>query len=195
MIASAVAHLARELNQGLKRQLGGGEEWVVLSDLAQPDGTPAPNSNEKLAMFLVSVLQDPVAGRSDRHVTSGAGTAGFGGRAAVSNPALNLNLLVMCAANFSGNNYPEALKLLTHTMAFFQSRPVFDARNTPDLDRGIERLVVTLEDLSVNDLANLWGVLGGRYVPSALYRVRMVTIDGEKLVDQVPLVRQTGVAR
>ena len=83
----------------------------------------------------------------------------------------------MVAAHFSAANYPEALKILSKVVEFFQARPVFDHHNSPSLDRGIHKLVIDIENLSLSDQALLWGSLGGRYLPSVLYRIRMVAID------------------
>ena len=50
------------------------------------------------------------------------------------------------------------------------------------------KLVNQGENLSIADLGNLWGVLGGRYVPSVLMRARMVVIDSSQLTAQIPAV-------
>ena len=44
------------------------------------------------------------------------------------------------------------------------------------------------ENLTIADLGNLWGVLGGRYVPSVLMRARMVVIDASQITQQIPAV-------
>jgi hypothetical protein len=66
-------------------------------------------------------------------------------------------------------------------VAFFQAHPVFDHQNSPDLDQGIDRLVLELEPLSLTDLSNLGGILGGRYVPSVLYRARMISNHSDSI--------------
>jgi len=104
---------------------------------------------------------------------------------------VHLNLLVMFAANVGGATYREALKLIEHTIRFFQSRSVFTPLNTPGWIRGSISLTLEIENLSTTDLSNLWGVMGGRYVPSVLYRVRLIEIDGEELQAQPRRVSRT----
>ena len=65
-------------------------------------------------------------------------------------------------------------------------QPVFDKHSTPDLDSRIDKLVLDIENLNIQDLSNLWGLLGGRYLPSVYYRVRMVTIHPDNVVAQLP---------
>ena len=185
MIAAAIGQIAKELNAALRRQFGDGEDLVVVSALVGSDGAVAPQAVDKLAVFLVNIERETVAGRSSRW--TGTGSTG-GDRVAISAAPVNLNLLVMFAANFNGSNYPEALKLISHTLAFFQGRPVLNHHNTPELASDIERLVLEIEDLNATDLSNLWGVLGGRYLPSVLYRVRLITVDSGTLADQAPRI-------
>jgi hypothetical protein len=47
---------------------------------------------------------------------------------------------------------------------------------------------VEIENLSIAELSNLWGILGSRYLPSMVYRLRMVVIDQQQVVEQTPRV-------
>ncbi len=179
MIAAALGLIASQLNETLRRSLRSVEDPLVLSNLIESDGSSVPLAANKLAMFLVNVERE-IASRSPGRVDSGTGRLGFQA------PPLHVNLLLMFAANFSGPNYPEALKLISATLAFFQSRPVFDHGNSPELDRDIEKLVLELEPLNIADMGNIWGILGGHYVPSVMYRLRMITIAPEGIGAQVP---------
>jgi hypothetical protein len=190
MIAAAITQIAKELNQWLRRGLETSEDLVVVSNLVGVDGTVVPQATDRLVVFLVNVERDPALARAPARQVVGLGRIGTG------LPPVHLNLLVMFAANFSGSNYPEALKLISNTVAFFQSRPVFDHHNTPGLDRDIDRLVLELEDLNTTDLTNLWGMLTGHYLPSVLYRVRLLQIDSAHLADQLPpVLRPAGAVR
>jgi hypothetical protein len=174
VIAAAMGVIARQLNEGLRRGLQLDEDPVVLSSLVDSDGRTAAHTTNKLACFLVNIEPD-LALRSPGQVDFS------GGRVGVKPPPVNLNLRVMFAANFNGANYPEALKLVDGVVAFFQAHPVFDHQNSPDLDQGIDRLVLELEPLSLTDLSNLWGILGGRYVPSVVYRARMISNHADSI--------------
>ncbi|WP_293905392.1 DUF4255 domain-containing protein [Phenylobacterium sp.] len=181
MIAAAITRVARELNQALKRNAQSTEDLVVVSNLLEADGTVVPQSVDKLVAFLVNIEREPSPRRTPDHIPGA-------GRTAVVQPPIFLNLMVMFVANFSGAKYPEALKAISGAAAFFQGQPVFDHQNTPDLDPGIERLSLEIENLSIADLGNMWGVLGGRYLPSLLYRMRMVVIDSSRIEAQAPQV-------
>ncbi len=183
VINAAISHLANQLNQFLKRSFGLTEDIVTVSNIVEPDGSIAPNVNNKLVMLLTNIERDTVPFRKPSSNASG------NARSPISVPPLYLNLYVMVAANFSGKNYPEALKLISNTISFFQRQPVFDRNSTPDLDQRIEKLILDMENLKIQDLSNVWGLLGGKYLPSVLYKVRMVTFDAADIVGQVPTLQ------
>jgi len=188
MIDAAIGQIASQLNQALKRAYPGGEDLVVLSNLCEQDGNVAKNVDNKLVVFLVNIEREAVPCQSTR-------SGGTGSRFAFGNEPVHLNLMVMFAANFSSGNYPDALKLIASTVSFFQGRSVFDHQNTPELDTRIAKLALEIENLSLPDLSNLWGVLSGKYLPSVLYRLRMVSIDADQVSSLAPRVArpETGV--
>lgn len=180
MIDIALQHVASQLNDALRRRFGVPEELAVLSGLQETDGGAVPDVANKLAVFLVNVERDTLP------VRQGA-ASGFGRLVGTRAPVF-LNLLVMFAANFSGSNYREALKLLSATVGFFQAHPVFDRSSSPGLDPRLEHMTLEIENLNTAELSNLWGILGSRYLPSVLYRIRMVTIDEGQVTAQSPRV-------
>ena len=112
-------------------------------------------------------------------------------RSTVSNPPIYVNLYLMFASYFSGSNYQEGLKFISNTIHYLQGQSVFDQHNSPQLDPNINKLVMDIHNLDITDLSNLWGVLSGKYLPSVLYKVRMVTVDTNAVKDQVPAITKT----
>ena len=185
MIDSAINQVASQLNQALQRQFMVAEDLVVVCNLHEQDGTVATQVANKVAAFLVNIEREAVPSWP----AAGQGVS----RVALRHAPVHLNLMVMFAANFGGGNYPEALKFLSSTVSFFQGRPLFNHLNSPELDTRIDKLTMEIENLSVSDLANLWGVLSGKYLPSVLYRMRMLSLDSGQLQAQVPRVSRPGV--
>ena len=109
-------------------------------------------------------------------------------RSVVSNPPIHFNLYLMFASYFSGSNYQEGLKFISQTIGFFQGQNVFTQQNSPGLDRGIEKLVMDIYNLDITELSNLWGVLSGKYLPSVLYKVRMVSVSANAVRGQTAVV-------
>jgi len=181
MINSAILHLTNYLNQYLKRTFDLNEDIVALSNIVEQDGTVATNVTNKLVVCLVNIEKDSTSVNLPKRgmMPSDKAVMGY--------PSVHLNLYLMFAAHFSGNNYSEALKFLSHTISFFQRNPVFDHQNTPDLDRRIHQLALDIENLDTKDLSSLWSILSGKYLPSILYKVRMLSFAADDIKAQIPV--------
>jgi hypothetical protein len=93
------------------------------------------------------------------------------------NPAVHLNLTLLFTSFKNQAGYGLALQNIQDLILFFQHKYVFDHSNTGGLDSGIEKLILEMVSLSFEQLNQLWSILGGKYQPSVIYRMRMVTID------------------
>lgn len=165
MIYLAMNHIAFELNQFLRRSSLVGEDIVVLANPVESDGRPDPLISNKVVLFLAGIERDTVPGRSGDSLTL------------VRNPPAYLNLSLMVAANFTTKGYPESLWYLSRVVDFFQQHSVFDHHTSPSLDPGIDKLILDMEHLDRRELHHIWSMFGGKYMPSALYRVRMIGMD------------------
>jgi hypothetical protein len=188
VIDRVLEHLAAHLNSHIRRQFQVAEDVAVVSNLQEVGGAPVVLSANKLVLFLSGIERDTLAHRAGSMATVPSGGI-------LHNvPPVYLNLLVMCAANFSGSHYPEALKFLSSAVAFFQGNAVFDHQNTPGMDTRLERLALNMENLSSQEMHSLWSIHGGRYVPSALFRVRMITLDAGTMRGRDPAIVQADTA-
>ena len=68
-------------------------------------------------------------------------------------------------------------RLLARVLTFFQAHPRFVGTEFPALDPGIEMLVPELRSLTFEQLNQLWAFIGGKQLPSAVYRVRLVALQ------------------
>ena len=97
------------------------------------------------------------------------------GQHVVREPEIKINLHTLIGANFK--QYDEALKYISMVMVFFQSHPVFTPGDYPALDPEIERLAVELMSPSYEQLNQIWGFVGTKQLPSALYKIRLVVLQ------------------
>lgn len=101
------------------------------------------------------------------------------------NPPIELDLFLLFIAH--KKDYGTALRDLSSVISFFQANPVFDEEKFPSLNSGvhepdkkpwqlIERLSFTLHTLSFEQQNNLWAMLGSKYIPSVVYKMKMITV-------------------
>ena len=175
MIDAAISHFADQLNEDLKRKYDLREDIVVVSSVANQDGSDGPDIDNKVVISLVHIQEDATL-RSTLDENIGRDSEG-----ALNDALVSLRLYFMVWSNFSGNNYLESLRFISDTLSFFRAHPRFDHGTTPELDERIHQLNIQMEHLTMDELSSLWGVLGGKYVPSVLYRVTMVASDLESV--------------
>jgi hypothetical protein len=185
MIDTSITVIADRLNQYLKNTFDLAEDVVIVSNILEQDGSLAAHIDNKVVAFLVNIEKESVMGHRPEQRSTGAV------RRPSAYPPLRLNLYLMFAASFGGKNYPESLKFISNTISFFQRSPVFDHQTTPELDDRVEKLVLDMENISFRDLSSLWGVLSGKYLPSVLYKVRMLTFDAGDIKGAIPTLRDT----
>ena len=184
MIHHAVGLVASRLNQHLKVRLQSPDDLVVVSTLTDHEGKPAAQVRNRLVLFVTDICEETAARSVALRQTAG-------GRMAVKAAPVHLNVFFMTCANFDPQNYMEALKVLSHSVQFFQSNQLLTQQNAPEMHAGLEQVNCEINNLAEDTNSHLWGIHGGRYVPSVHYKMRLITIDGDAMQDEVPLV--TGI--
>jgi hypothetical protein len=181
MINKVLTTLQREIQDYLKRSFQTGtEDIIVLSSIVSSKGDIAI-PEDKLGLSLVHIEEERVFRAQTAFTVAPDRTISH------MNPEIKLNLYVLVSANcLTRNTYGSGLKYLSAVIEFFQGKNVFDARNTPLLDPLIEKLIVELQSLDFEQQNHLWATLGAKYLPSVLYKVRMVVIQEAQKTDEQP---------
>jgi len=173
MIHELLPLVCGELNDYFLSQFDAGEDKIVLSGIVNQDGSVAIKEENKVIVSLINIERDG----SNQNSTSGT------------LPPVHINLYVSFAAYFNPNNYPEALKFVSGVIGFFQGKPIFDPSNTPGLNPSITRVTVEMVNVPFSELGHLWGVIGGKYLPSVIYRFRTLHIEEDLIEDEIPYVQ------
>jgi len=161
------------------------DEPLILANISKVnDGDDFTTSlNDKLVLSIVNVEEDRVAKSPAHHIK-------LNSTIQYKNPPIPLNITLLFAAT---HGYVNAIPLLEKIIRFFQGKYVFTPSNTPELDQvnqvndiNIEKLIFEWVNLNLEQVHQLWTTLGGHYMPSIVYKLRMITID-ENLVTKETL--------
>lgn len=96
-------------------------------------------------------------------------------------PDIKLNLYILISAY--NKNYDDALKFISRVVNFFQENNVFVRKNDgadDDIPENVEKIVVELYTASFEQQNQIWASLSTGYIPSVIYKVRMIIIDTGK---------------
>lgn len=190
MIHTSLSFLTQQINENLKLRTDDPDtERIFLTSVAtESAGIVIPDSS--LGLSLINIEEE-------RHFKDQKTTVlNEDGIAEQMNPEIKLNLFILISANFQDTRHPdptddyvEGLKQLSYVISFFQSKNVFTPDNSPamtEIDPDLRKLVVELYSYSFEQLYNFWSVVGAKYLPSVLYRVRLIRFQ-EKAVKSTAL--------
>lgn len=102
------------------------------------------------------------------------------------NPAQNLVVSLLFSAyskDQTTTRYQDGIVKLEHVIRCFQEQKVFYIDGTTEVDPSTEnhiKIILDMESLKINELNQLWAMLGNKYMPSLLYKMRMITIQHEQ---------------
>ncbi len=181
MINNVISAINSEINNYFKMKFDLNIDKLLVSQIVNQDGSIAFKGENKIICSLINIEQEKV------HLNAG------GSISPKINPPVDLNLYLLYSAYFSSENYDEAFKYLTNLVAFFQAKKVFTPTNTPSLSPTIDKITFEIVNLDLGELSNLWAALGAKYMPSIIYKVRMIRIDENRILEEVPII--TGIDR
>ncbi len=180
MIDAALKLLKDELNAYIdsKQSPNSNESLVVLSAVANSDGGWAIPPSQ-IGLSLINIEEEKVFKDQQYTFRTPQGTY------EQYNPEIKLNLYVLICANYvnqSGDDvYEEGLNQLSNVISFFQGKNVFTPDNTPAMaDSDLSKLVVELYSYSFEQQYNFWSILGAKYLPSVLYKVRLLAFQEKR---------------
>lgn len=185
MIFEAIKCITEEMNEFFRNKLRVNEDKVIISGLVNQDGTPAIQGENKIVITLVNI---------EKEINNYGVTASVSGGQSINRAApATINIFLMFSAYFASANYTESLRFLSFIIAYFQSHNVFNRSTSPGLDVGIDKLIMEMAGLSSEQQNNIWSMMGAKYMPSVVYKMRMLTFDDSIIREIRPAV--TGIAQ
>lgn len=175
MLYQTLIIIKDKINQYLQKRFSLTENVLVMTNVVEVDGSVSPEVENKLILTLVNIKEESVLKNIPPNVYS------EGSHLGLTNKPTHFNLYILFSANYSGIRYEDAMKFLSEVLYYFQAVPYFNHSNMPELDPNIEKLVFEVVNLDFADLSHLWSVMGGKYLPSILYKVRLIRVDSSEI--------------
>lgn len=184
MIYSSLNIIVNNVNDYLKLKFATHDNHLELSNLLDQDGSLALADPNKIIATLVNIERETATGIKRKvELTSN-------GKHIVSNPPVFINLYLLFTSIYTGKNYAEGLKFLSSIIEYLQGNAIINHANTPQLNKQIEKLTFEIFNLDIQNLSQIWGAIGGKYMPSILYKVRMLTFDQDYIKSELESVSQ-----
>ncbi|HBR53839.1 MAG TPA: DUF4255 domain-containing protein [Flavobacteriaceae bacterium] len=184
MIHKALEFLQDYLNKELKMTLALSEDSVVASSLVNPDGSVVESTQNKVVISIVNMEHETFVKSTQQYKSDGEHSYGK------INPPIHLNLYLLITSNHS--NYLEAYKRLSVVITKFQANPYFNKNEFSQMPDPIKKLTLEIFNIPITELSHIWSGIGAKYVPSIIYKMRMVTLEETKIKKEIPGVTGLG---
>lgn len=178
MIDHALIIVRNELDAHLAAS--GNSTHAALGNVGEI-GQPGVQLRDKVLLSVVNLQEERTLKNTPAHVRDDVQM-----RVRYENPPTFLNLAVLLTATHT--DYINALRALSRALLFFQHRNVLTHDNVApnsisqdapprDADRLTEfKLIFNLWSPTFEEVNDMWGMLGGKQFPFALYSMRMLEL-------------------
>lgn len=176
MIHVVLSAVVTALNEYFKSELNLQEDMVILANAVDMSGNLNSQIDNKLCVFLQHLDEERVLRNGSYQAYAGM------------NPPKHFNLYVMFVANFPDPNYLESLRYLSLVLEFFQGNQFFNRVNLPQLSANVDKLSFEYVNFTFEELNSVWGLLGLKYMPSATYKLKLLTFSNNLIREEVASV-------
>jgi len=153
------------------------DDMVVLGNIAfheTSDTTITSAISNRIVITLVKTEEEYALKNQPNHRRNPVS-----GNLEYANPPIYLNLYLLIAANVT--DYEVALSFLSRIISYFQHQNVFNETNTIAPPGGFVpetfNFNLSMISPSLEQLNHIWGVLGGKIIPSVLYKLQLQQIE------------------
>ncbi|OAB78820.1 DUF4255 domain-containing protein [Cochleicola gelatinilyticus] len=155
---------------------------VVLENVAKIDDPEITTMNDKIVLSLVNI-EEEISLKNNPNIRIKNGETVY------KNKPIHLNVYILFSANRTV--YTRSITSVSYILEFFQGKNVFTQTNTPlnptitTLDHITEfKFNVSLFTPTFEQLNYIWGTLGGKSLPSILYKVSIVKVESDTITDK-----------
>jgi hypothetical protein len=187
MIFESLQLIAGELNKFLNYLSGQNDDLVMLGNIAQLESHLPGNIDgsallNKVVVTLINVEEEKTLKNTRNYKITANETI-------YKNPPLHLNLYILISS--TSTVYDNALIYLSRVIKFFQGQNVFTPKNSPLSSQPGSilddfKLIVDMYSPTFEEANFLWSTLGGKQLPSLIYKIRLVTVERDE-----PIIEST----
>jgi len=171
MIYEVLQTLTDNLNVYFRTKLKIQEDKAELSAIVNQDGSIALQSENKVLVTLLNIEKEPYSASGQ----------------VIGRQKLTLNIFVIFSCYFSNSNYSEAIRFLDLIITYFEENYTLEAQNIYD---GNNKIKIEIETNNLEKVQNIWSTIGAKYLPSVIYKLRMIVVDSNSITSFAPAVQK-----
>ncbi|PCI93938.1 MAG: hypothetical protein COB15_15375 [Flavobacteriales bacterium] len=185
MIEQSLVFTKSILDQFLQNRFDIRDDIVLINNIIEADGSIPQQNQNKVVISLINIQQEtnqPYYSTS-RKLPNGAFVN--------ITPSDRFNLDLLISSQF--DDYKETLKFLNASIMFFQANQSVDSSSYSNIPPGINKLSFVLDQLDYSQMHNLWSAMGAKYMPSVVYKMKLIDIQADEISGISSAVKQTSL--
>lgn len=183
-----IAFLKEDINVFISNKIGASSEFVLCTNLNNViDKQDGPT--DKIIISIVNIEEEKMLKTPDNYVK-------VNNEINYRKPPVWLNII--CLFTFytkNAENY-SGIDMLENVVQYFQSKPRIDKTNAvvpANYPAGLEEVRAEFVSLNYEQTNYLWGLFGGKYHPSVVYKFKTIPVDNADITPGGPPIEATMV--
>jgi len=188
MISQFISFLKDDLNSFIAQKKGVIDTFVLFANLNNVIET-SQNGDNKIIISIVNIEEEKLLQSPDNFIKTKT-------EVTYKNPPVWLNFVCLFTFYTKSNEQYDGIDMLSNVVQYFQSRPRINKTtavvpaNFPPIYDDFRAEFVSLNYEQTN---YLWGLFGGKYHPSVVYKFKSIPFDNLDLTPGGPPILDTKV--
>lgn len=184
-----IAFLKEDLNAFISNKIGASSDFVICANLNNIVEKTDNNADNKIVISIVNIEEEKMLKTPDNYVK-------VNHEINYRKPPVWLNII--CLFTFytrSLENY-DGIDMLENVVQYFQSKPRIDKTTAvvpANYPASLEEVRAEFVSLNYEQTNYLWGLFGGKYHPSVIYKFKTIPVDNADITPGGPPIEETMV--
>ncbi len=183
-----IAFLKKDLNTFISNKIGTNGDFVVAANLNNiiDDKNAAA---DKIVISIVSIEEDKMLKAPDNYVK-------VNNEITYRKPPVWLNIICLFTFYTKDTESYQGIDMLENVVQYFQSKPRIDKTSAVvpgNYPPGLEEVRAEFVSLNYEQTNDLWGLFGGKYHPSVVYKFKTIPVDNADITPGGPPIEETKV--
>lgn len=189
MINDLILFIRNELDSFISNKIGTTGKFVLFTNLNNVIEKGA-ESSVKIIISIVNIEEEKILKSPDNYVRKN-------NEINYRKPPVWLNIICLFTCYTKSTDDYTGIDMLENVVQYFQSKPRLNKSNAivPDnYPDGIEELNTEFISLNYEQTNYLWGLFGGKYHPSVIYKFKTIPVDNADITPGGPPIQETAVS-
>lgn len=188
MISQFINFLKVDLNSFISQKKGVEDTFVLFANLNNVIEN-SQNGENKIIISIVNIEEEKLLKSPDNYIKSPT-------EIIYKNPPVWLNFICLFTFFTKSNENYDGIDLLSNVVQYFQSKPRLNkvtAVVPENFPSGMEDLRAEFVSLNYEQTNYLWGLFGGKYHASVVYKFKTIPVDNLDITPGGPPILDTEV--